>query len=346
MYLLAVLKRYLVTSALVCVTLITLVYATLFVVFYSSQFQLWLERELSIATGYQIAFRDIKLGFPFRIIGTALTIGKSDHVVATAAVIAMSLNPLDLLYKKIQRVTIERSVIHLELDEILKTPTQAFPPLRIGHLEIRDGALILNTPDRTGVEFSSINLGAENLTLGQLSGISLNADVPWLKAKAELSFTREKDETRANLVLREDASDRLFSLIGPDKTAKEMLHLHAKLTTTPNEKANLTVSAKFDHLKIGLKPLTGVLDARVIPNTDFTQATVTANFEIAHFHKIVTEVDDGNEGAAVATLIGSYSAGDKHFSVTALKISTPLGTAHAQGSLSTDSDFFLNSARV
>ena len=191
-YLLAVLKRYLVTSALVCVTLITLVYGTLFVVFYSSRFQLWLERELSIGTGYEIAFGDIKLGFPFRIIGTALTIGKSDHVVATAAIMAMSLNPLDLLYKKIQRVTIERSVIHLELDEILKAPAQAFSPLRIRHLEIRDGTVILNTAERKGVEFSSINLRAEDLNLGQFSGISLNADVPWLKAKAELFFTRQK----------------------------------------------------------------------------------------------------------------------------------------------------------
>ena len=346
MYLLAVLKRYLVTSALVCVTLITLVYATLFVVFYSSRFQLWLERELSIGTGYEVAFGDIKFGFPFRIIGTALTIEKSDHVVGTAAVIGMSLNPLDLLYKKIQRVTIERPVIYLELDEILKTPAQAFPALRIRHLEILDGALVFNTVDHKGVEFSSINLRAENLTLGQLGDISLNADVPWLKAKAELSFTREKDESRANLVLREEASDRRFPLAEPGKTAREVLRLQANLTTTPNEKANLAVSAKFDHLEIGLKPLTGVLDARVTPNTDFTQATVTANIEVADFHKIVTEVSDGNEGAAVATLIGSYSAADKHFSVTALKISTPLGTAHAQGSVSTDSDFFLNAARV
>ena len=142
------------------------------------------------------------------------------------------------------------------------------------------------------------------------------------------------------------SSDRLLSFIGSDKTAKEMLHLHAKLTKTPNGKANLTVSGKFDHLKIGPKPLTGVLDARVIPNTDFTQATVAANFEIADFHKIVTEVSEGNEGAAVATLIGSYSAVDKLFSVTALKISTPLGTAHAQGSVSTDSDFVVNRARL
>ena len=345
-YLLAVLKRYFVTSTLVCLTLITLAYATLFAVFYSSRFQLWLERELSIGTGYEIAFNDISFGFPFRIIGTALTIGQSDHVIATAAGIAISFNPLDLLYKKIQRVTIDRPMIHLELDEILKPPAQAFSPLRIRHLEIYDGAVILNAADHKGVEFSSINLRAENLNLGQLSSISVNADVPWLKAKAELFFTREKDETSVNLVLREHSFDRLLPLPDPEKTAKELLRLQAKLTTTPNEKTNLTVSAKFDDFKIGFKPLTGLLDARVTSNTNFSQATVTAKLEVANFHNLVTEASEGNEGAAVATLIGSYSAPDQRFSVTALKISTPLGTAHAQGTVSTDSDVFLNATRL
>ena len=48
----------------------------------------------------------------------------------------------------------------------------------------------------------------------------------------------------------------------------------------------------------------------------------------------------------MATLMGSYSAIDKLFSVTALKIATPLGTAHMQGSFSTGSDLVVNRGQL
>jgi hypothetical protein len=345
-YVLAALKRYLVTSILVCVTLIILAYGTLSVIFNSSRFELWLERELSIRTGYEITFGDIKFGLPFKITGAALTIAKSGHVITTAANLAMSVNPLDLLYKTIQRVTIERPVIHLELEEILKSPAQASSPLRIRHLEIRDGAVVLNTADGKRVEFSSINLRARDLNLGQSSGISLNADVPRLNAKAELFFNQQNEETKVDLVLRETSSERLVPFAGSDKVAKEMLRLEAKLTRTPNGTASLALIGKFNDLKIGPKPLTGGLDARVVPNPDFTEATVAARFEIADFANVVTEVSEGRQGAAVATLMGSYSAIDKLFSVTALKIATPLGAAHVQGSVSTGSDLVVNRGQL
>ncbi len=345
-YLLAALKRCLVTSALVCFTLITLVYGTLFVIFYSSRFQLWFERELSIRTGYDITFGDIKFGLPFKITGTALSIAKSDHVVTTAASMAISLNPLDLLYKKIQRVTIERPVVHLELEEILKHSAQESSALQIRHLEIRDGSVVLNTEKGKRVEFSSINLRAENINLGQSSGISLNADVPWLNARAELFFRQHNEETKVDLVLREPLSDRRIPFVGSGKAAQQLLRLEAKFTRTPKGTANLAVIGKFDDLKIGPKPLTGVLDARVLPNANFTAATVAARVEIANFHNVFNEVSEGPEGPAVVTLMGGYSATDKLFSVTALKITTPLGAAHMQGSVSTDSDFVVNRARL
>ena len=345
-YVLAALKRYLVTSALVCVTLIILGYGTLSVIFNSSRFQLWLERELSIRTGCEITFGDINFGLPFKITSAALTIAKSGHVITTAANVAMSVNPLDLVYKTIQQVTIERPVIHLELEEILKAPAQASSPLRIRHLEIRDGAVVLNTADGKRVEFSSINLRARDLNFGQSSGISLNADVPRLNAKAELFLNQQNEDTKVDLVLRETLSERLVPFAGSDKVAKEMLRLEAKLTRTPNGSPSLAVIGKFKDLKIGPKPVTGGLDARVIPNPDFTEATVAARFEIADFANVVTGVSEGREGAAVATLMGSYSAIDKLFSVTALKIATPLGAAHVQGSVSTGSDLGVNRGQL
>jgi hypothetical protein len=43
-------------------------------------------------------------------------------------------------------------------------------------------------------------LRAENLNLGQSSGISLNADVPWLSAQAELFFIQQNEQTKLDLI--------------------------------------------------------------------------------------------------------------------------------------------------
>ena len=345
-YVLAALKRYVLTSAIVSIVLVTFVYATLFIIFYSSRFQLWLERELSTRTGYEIAAGDIKFGLPFKFTGTAVTVAKSGDVVLTAASLAVTLNPLHLFYKKIQRVTIEGLVIDLELEQILKAPAQTSSPLQIRHLDIRDGAVVLNTAGGKRTEFSSINLNAENLNLGESSGISLNADVPWLNARAELFFTQQNDEMIADLVLRERSSDRLLSLTDRDKAANERLRLQAKFTRTPNAEANLTLIGKFNELKIGPKPLTGALDVHIVPNADFTEAKLAARVEVDDFRNIVGQISEGPYNVAVATLTSSYSATDKLLSVTELKITTPLGTARAQGTVSTDSDFIANQARV
>jgi hypothetical protein len=345
-YVLTALKRYVLTSALVFLILITFVYGMLFIIPHSSRFQLWLESELSTRTGYEIAAGDIKFSMPFKFTGTALTVAKSGDVVLTAASLAVTLNPVDLLYKKIQRVTIERPVIHLELEQILKASTQTSSPLGLRYLEISDGAVVLNTAEGKRIEFSSINLRAENLNFGQSSGISLNADVPWLNAKAELFLTQQNEETKIDLVLREQSSNRLLPFVDPEKAAKETLHLQAKFTRTPNAEANLTVIGNFDDLKIGPKPLKGVLDARVVPNADFTEATLAARVEVADFRNIVSQVGEDPSDLAVATLTGSYSATEKLVSVTALKIDTPLGTAEAEGTVSTDSDFIANRARL
>jgi hypothetical protein len=297
-------------------------------------------------SGYDIALGDIEFELPFRITGTAMTIAKSNHVLATADNIAISLNPLDLLYKRIQRVTLDHPVIHLDLAEILKAPAQASSPLRIRHLEIRDGTVILSTAESKRVEFSAINLRAENLNLGEFSGISLNADVPWLNIKAELFLRQQNEQTKVDLVLREASFDHSLPFTAPEKVAKEVLRLQAKLTRNPNGAANLAATGKFEDLRIGPKPLTGVIDARVVPNADFTEATVLARVEIADIRNIIGELSDVPGGAAVATLIGSYSATDKLLSVRASELTSPLGTAHLHGNVSTGSDFVVNRARL
>ena len=340
-------KRNVLKPAIVSISLITLVYGTLFLVVHSSRFKLWLERELSTRTGYDIGIGDIGFGLPFTVSVSAVTVTKSGDVVLTAARLALTLNPLELFSNTIQRVRLERPVIYLDLEKILKGSPQTSSPLGIRHLDIRDGTVVLNTSERKKIEFSSISLRAQNLNLGHSSGISLTADVPWLNGKAELFVEQQNDETKTDVVLRQESSDIPFPFADANRKAQETLRLQAKITRTSNAQANLALTGKFNQLKIGPKPLTGSLDARLVSNADFTEATLEARVEIADFHNVIgPRIIDAPDGAAVATLTSSYSAASKLLSVTAFKLNTPLGTAEAKGTLSTDGDPIARNAQV
>jgi hypothetical protein len=224
------LKRNVLKPAIISIILVTLVYATLFLVVHSSRFKLWLERELSARTGYDIGIGDIDFGLPFNVSGSAVTVAKSGDVVLTVTHLELMLNPLELFSNKIHRVRLKRPVIYLALEKFLKAAPQTASPMGIRHLDIRDGTVVLNTSERKKVEFSSINLRAQNLNLGDSSGISLTADVPWLNGKAELFVEQQNDETKIDVVLRQQSSDLRLPFADANKKAQESLRFQAKIT--------------------------------------------------------------------------------------------------------------------
>lgn len=221
-------KRYLLKPAIISIILVTLVYATLFLVVHSSRFKLWLERELSARTGYDIGVGDIDFGLPFNVSGSAVTVAKSGDVVLTVARLELMLNPLELFSNKVHRVRLKRPVIYLDPEKILKESSQTSLPVGIRHLDLRDGTVVLNTSEPKKIEFSSINLRAQNLNLGDSSGISLTADVPWLNGNAELFVEQHNNETKIDVVFRQESSDLRFPFADANKKAQEALRLQAK----------------------------------------------------------------------------------------------------------------------
>jgi hypothetical protein len=63
---------------------------------------------------------------------------------------------------------------------------------------------------------------------------------------------------------------------------------------------------------------------------------LAVRIEIANVRNLLSEVTEAPDGTAMANLTGSYSAIDKLFSVTAMKVTSPLGAAHLQGSVRTE----------
>ena len=327
--------------------LVTFLYGALFLVFQSPRFKLLIETELSARTGYEIGLGEIYFRPPFRVVGSTVTVAKSSNVLFTTSQVALTLNPLDLFSKTIHRVALAGPVIYLDLRELLQASSQTSPGVAMRHLNVQEGTVVLKTAEHKTMEFSSIDLNAQNLNLGQTTGVTAYADVPWLDAEAELSFKQQKQEKEAEVILRPQPSNRRIGFPGAKKQAKEMLRLQAKFKTSANAEPNLTLIGKFDELKIGPKPLTGALDARIIPNADFTGAALSARIEVADFPNGVSPIIlEGSNGVAVANVTGKFSAPDNRLALTAFRLDSPLGTAEGRGNFSTHGDFIAEDARL
>ncbi|MGH7782867.1 MAG: hypothetical protein ACREO5_03355, partial [Candidatus Binatia bacterium] len=342
-----VLKRNVLTTALFLMILVALLYGVLFLLFQSARFKLLVETELSARTGYEIGLGQIHFSPPFKITGRLVTVTKSAKTLLTSSQVTLTLNPLDLFSKTIHRLVLERPVAYLELEELLKAPPQTSSAVAVRHLNVRDGAVVLKTAEKNSIEFSSINLNAQNLNVGQTSGITLRADVPWLDAEAELFIKQQEEKKEVEMILRPRPADRLIGLPLPKKQAKETMRLQAKLSTARNAGPHLTLAGRFDKLVIGPKPLTGSLDADVIPNSDFTEAALSARIEVADFPNAVSpRMIEGPNGVAVATVTGNYSTAKKLLALTAFQIDSPAGTAQGAGHFSTGDGFPVDDARL
>ena len=53
------------------------------------------------------------------------------------------------------------------------------------------------------MEFRAVNLNAQNVNMGQAGGITLQTELPWLTASAEISIHSEKEEQEAEIKVRQ-----------------------------------------------------------------------------------------------------------------------------------------------
>lgn len=332
----AVLKPTVLKAAICIAVVVALLYGSLFLLSTSNRFRLFVEAELSSRSGHQIRVGELRFNAPFKFIANEVTAAKSTGVLFSSPRITLTLNLTDLFSKTIHRLTLEAPVLHLDLQELLQRTAQASPALAIRHLNIENGVIVLTTTAADSIRFAAIDVDAQNLNFGRGSGISVRADVPWLDAEAELFMQLQKQETLAELVLRQR---RVQSHTEFAQQAKESLRLRGKLATNAGGEADLTLAGTFDDLVIASKPLTGSLEARAIPNPDFTQAELAGRMEIADLAGIMGTAGLAAKGPAVATVKGTYRAADKLLAVTAFQLDSPLGTAQGKGHFTADGDF-------
>jgi len=162
------------------VLLCAFVVITLFFTFRSAKFKDWLAGVLSERSGFHIQIANLAFRPPFHVEAGKVQVSKPGALVLNAARLNITILPFDVLSNTLQKLDVEKPVLQLDLEEMLKSTTKASAAVALRHLNVREGIIVLKKGEATVFELPKINLSADNLNLGRQAGIDLRADLPQL----------------------------------------------------------------------------------------------------------------------------------------------------------------------
>ena len=315
------------------VLLCAFVLIALFFTFRSAKFKDWLEAELSERSGFHIQIANLAFRLPFHIVAGKVQVSKPGALVLNAARLNITIMPFDALSNTLQKLDVEKPVLQLDLEEMLKSTTKASAGIALRHLNVREGIIVLKKGEATVFELPKINLSADNLNLGRQAGIDLRADLPQLNGELLLHMSGEPRNLEMEIVVRPKHEQSPSVRQNPDGAANEILRVHAALRAPENESAEATIGAKFHELVIGKAQLSGDLASRIAIDRAWTTAAFSGRAVLVDFPKaIYPAVQKLPNGAASADFTGAFAFSSKTLSVKS-EITSPLGAAAGEGEI-------------
>jgi len=332
---------------IVLLVLFVLIYGALFFIVRSAKVRTWVQVQLSERSGSEVRVANLRLRPPFNIVAEALEVSKPGELLFTAGRITATISPFDVLSRTLHRVDVEKPVLQLDLQEMMKSPSKTSAKIALRHLIVQDGTIVLKKGEATVFELPNINLAAENLNLGERSGISLRADVPRLNGEAELQMTGQPRNLETAIVIRPKQSQSLFARQKPKDAVPELVRVHAKLQAPENQKADATIEGKFQNLTIGEGKITGGLDARMEIDAGWTVAAFSGHVALTDFPKAIrAHALQLPNGKATANFAGTFALPSKTLSLKTVELTSPLGTGVGEGQLKFDPQAQISNLKV
>ncbi len=306
-------------------------YCALLLTVNSARFQDWLKTTLAAQTGYEVV-GELQLDPLLRINLNQVSVSKAAKPVLQAHRISMIISPLALFSKSIHRLRLEKPVLYLELDDLMKSSKEAASDITIRHLNIADGTLVLNVGSGHSLDFRSLAMNAENVNVGEAAGLNLRADIPWLKGIAEVVVTSGEHDAFAKLRVEQTPNKASGNLLKPKPRGTEALEAEIKLDKKEDESLGITVQGKLNALVIGEENFSGHFDARADFGTNREQAGIAAKIVATELPAQMRFLPIAPpKGTSTLVLEGHLSVPDKRLDVRSLRLQSPLGEAAAMG---------------
>ena len=329
-----VLLRATLKLAITLVLLFTSLLIALFFILHSAKFKDWLQNELSQQSGFEIRLASLQFQLPFSIVAETVEASKTDELLFSASRLTATVTPFDALSKTLHRIEIEKPVLRLDIDQMMQASRKTSAKIALRHLTVQDGTIVLTNSQATVFELPKINLTAENLNLGEQSGIHLRADVPPLNGEAELRITGQPRNLDTEIIIRPKRSQSLIAPQVSNAAGSELARLRATLHAPDNQNGSVTVESKIHDLTLGDAKITGNLDAQMEIDASWKVASFSGRATLTDFPKaIYPAAEHFPNGKATASFAGVFELGSKTLSLRSVELSSPLGAGAGKAEL-------------
>jgi len=299
----------------------------------SERFRNWLQAELSQKSGYAIHFADLALKLPSSVVIGSVEISKPGELHLKAHQFTVTLIPFDVVTKTVHRLDIEKPILQLDLQALMKSSATSSNPLVLRHLNVRGGTIVIKKGNDIVIELPNLNLAAANLDLREKSGIGLRADIPALDAEAELQFKGQMRQLESDLIIRAKEKRGRFSSQAANPANEKSVRLHAKLSAPENQQASLAWESKFHDFAVGDSRITGAVKGQMEVDAKFTEANFEGRADIEGFpNTLMGAFGQLPSTTAVASFTGAYSIQYNTLMLKSLQLTSPIarGTGTAE----------------
>jgi hypothetical protein len=328
------LKRFALRAALFFIAILTLAYVSLFFFVRSDGFQQWLKTEAIQRTGHEINISNLGLAFPFRLAASGLTVSNESETLLQGERIVVTFSLVDLFSKSIYRIKLQKPIFHVDLQKLFDSSAKNSIDISIRHLNVEDGTIVLKTIGGQSLEFRAVNLNAQNINMGQASGITLQTDLPWLAASAVISIHSGKEEQEGEIKVRQTRTKDVGRPLSQKIPPREAVNLNVKMRKSNGEALAVSASGQVDGLAIGAEKISGRFESRADIDAAFKTATVSATIDASELPSHIGSVKLPAISGGAVGLEGSYSFPERAMTLRTLHVTSAAGMLEGKGVVS------------
>ncbi|HET8563781.1 MAG TPA: hypothetical protein VFM35_07920, partial [Candidatus Binatia bacterium] len=147
--------------------------------------------------------------------------------------------------------------------------------LAIRYLNIKEGTLVLKTAGGSSLDFRSITVNAENLNLGETTGMRLHAELPWLNGQGEFLAEGRPSEKKLEVRVRQGRP----RLLGRNE---DSLRIQAVLRGEQNGNLQVLASGKLVDFAIADDKISGDFDSHFDLESTLNNVGFSSNIRLSN----------------------------------------------------------------